>query len=103
MVYTNEWEGYGRPAQNHRGHATMSHTPGQREWARDDDGDGVREVHDNTPGGLRAARRTFLRPLRGVREHYLDQYVAMFQWGYNLKQAIPDTRRIMLPLTSDAL
>jgi hypothetical protein len=29
-----------------RRHATVCHTAG--EWARDDDGDGIREVHDNT-------------------------------------------------------
>jgi transposase len=102
MVYTDEWKGYSRLAQNNRGHATVNHTPGQREWARDDDGDGVREVHDNTLEGLWAALRTFLRPFRGVSKHYLDQYVAIFQWAYNLKEALPDTLRIMLRLTPDA-
>jgi hypothetical protein len=34
----------------------------EREWARDDNGDGVREVHCNTLEGL----RNFLRPFRGV-------------------------------------
>src|SRR4051812_9821580 len=45
-VYTDEWRGYGRLPELGRGHATVSHA--DREWARDDDGDGVREVHDNT-------------------------------------------------------
>jgi transposase len=102
MVYTEEWKGYSRLTQNNRGHATVNHTPGQREWARDDDGDGIREVHDNTLEGLWAALRTFLRPFRGVSKHYLDQYVAIFQWAYNLKEAIPDTLRIMLRLTPNA-
>ncbi len=91
MVYTDEWKGYGRLARSNRGHATVNHTPGQREWARDDDGDGIREVHDNTLEGLWAALRTFLRPFRGISKHYLHQYVAIFQWAYNLKEAIPDT------------
>lgn len=102
MVYTDEWGGYhGLPAAD-RGHATVNHTPGQREWARDDDGDGVREVHDNTLEGLWAALRTFLRPFRGVSKHYLGQYVAVFQWVYNLKEAVPHTLRRLLGLTPDA-
>jgi hypothetical protein len=52
------------------------------EWARDDDGDGIREVHVNTLEGL----RNFLRPFRGVNKVYLSQYVAMFEWGYNVKR-----------------
>ena len=59
------------------------------EWARDDDGDGVREVHDNTLEGLWTGLRNFLRPFRGVNKVYLHQYVAMFEWGYNVKRATP--------------
>lgn len=102
MVYTDEWGGYNKLSEANRGHATVNHTPGQREWARDDDGDGIREVHDNTLEGLWAALRTFLRPFRGVSKHYLAQYVAVFQWAYNLKQAIPETLRFLLGLSSDA-
>ncbi|AMV23348.1 ISXO2-like transposase domain protein [Gemmata sp. SH-PL17] len=98
MVYTDEWNGYARLARNNRGRATVNHAPGQRERARDDDGDGIREVHDNTREGLWTALRTF----RGISKHYLDQYVAIFQWAYNLKEAVPDTLRIILRITSDA-
>ena len=102
MVYTDEWGGYnGLPGAN-RAHATVNHTPGQREWARDDDGDGIREVHDNTLEGLWASLRTFLRPFRGVSKHYLSQYVAVFQGVYNLKAARPETLRLFLGLTPDA-
>ena len=65
----------------------MCHAAG--EWARDDDGDGVREVHDNTLEGLWTGMRNFLRPFRGVNKKYLHQYVAMFEWGYNVKRATP--------------
>ena len=41
--YTDEWQGYNRLQRPHR---TVCH--GQKEWARDDDGDGTREVHTNT-------------------------------------------------------
>lgn len=102
MVDTDEWGGYHRLEEENRGHATVNHSPGQREWARDDDGDGIREVHDNTLEGLWAALRTFLRPFRGVSKHYLSQYVAVFQWADNLKEAIPATIRKLLGLTPDA-
>ena len=94
MVYTDEWGGYsGLPALG-RGHATVCHAEG--EWARDDDGDGIREVHDNTLEGLWTGLRNFLRPFRGVNKVYLHQYVAMFEWGYNVKRATPGFLRALL-------
>jgi transposase-like protein len=83
MVYTDEWAAYEGLPELGRGHATVCHTPGRREWARDDDGDGVREVHNNTCAGRWVGLRNFLRPFRGVSKHYLGQYVAVFQWGCN--------------------
>lgn len=96
-VYTDEWGGYaGVPATGRR-HACVSH--GSGEWARDDDGDGVREVHCNTLEGLWAGLRNFLRPFRGVSKHYLGQYVAVFRWTYNLKVAVPTFLGILLGVT----
>ena len=102
-VYTDEWRGYGRLPELKRGHATVSHA--DREWARDDDGDGVREVHDNTLEGIWTGLRNFLRTFRGVSKHYLAQYVAIFQWGYNLKVATDEFLKALLgvlPLTKPA-
>ena len=48
-VYTDEWCGYNGLAGMGRCHATVCHA---MEWARDDDGDGIREVHNNTLEGL---------------------------------------------------
>jgi transposase len=101
-VYTDEWGGYDRLADVGRGHATVRHTPGDREWARDDDGDGIREVHDNTLEGLWTGLRNFLRPFRGVSKWRLGQYVAVFQWVHNLKTATAAHLRLMLGLTPDA-
>jgi transposase-like protein len=101
-VYADEWGGYNRLSGAGRGHATVNHAPDGREWARDDDGDRVREVHDNTLEGLWAALRTFLRPFRGVSKHDLNQYIAVFQWAYNLKEAVPATLRTLLGLSTDA-
>jgi transposase len=95
-VYTDEWAAYGRLPELGRGHATVCHAPGQREWARDDDGDGVREVHNNTMEGIWTGLRDFLRPFRGVSKHYLNQYTAMFQWAHNLKSVTDDFLRLLL-------
>jgi transposase-like protein len=96
VVYTDEWAAYEHLPELGRGHATVCHTPGQREWARDDDGDGIREVHNNTMEGLWTGLRNFLRPFRGIHKEYLGQYVAMFQWTYNLKVVTDALLRVML-------
>ena len=85
VVNTDEWCGYnGLPAMG-RSRATVCHAA--HEWARDDDGDGIREVHINTLEGLWTGMRNFLRPFRGVNKAYLYQYIAVFEWGYNVKRA----------------
>ena len=83
-VNTDEWRGYGRLPRLGFVHRTVRHA--DREWARDDDGDGVREVHDNTLEGIWTGLRNYLRTFRGVSKWYLHQYVAMFEWGYNVKR-----------------
>ena len=94
MLYTDEWCGYDHLPGMRRGHATVCHA--EREWARDDDGDGVREVHDNTLEGIWTGLRNFLRPFRGLSKHFLGQYVAIFQWSYNLKAVTDDFLRTLL-------
>jgi transposase len=96
MVYTDEWDGYNRLPALGRGHATVCHTPGRREWARDDDGDGIREVHNNTTEGLWTGARNFLRIFRGVNKCFLGQYIAMFEWAYNVKEVTKDVLRAIL-------
>jgi transposase-like protein len=83
-VVTDEWRAYSKLSEEGRPHATVNH--GRREWARDDDGDGVREVHSNTMEGLWTSLRNWLRPFRGVSKKYLQGYVAAFEWGYNRKR-----------------
>lgn len=80
-VCTDEWQGY-----NHiiRPHATVCHAT--KEWARDDDGDGIREVHVNTVEGMWTTVRNFLRPFRGVHKKYLAGYIAICEFGINLKR-----------------
>lgn len=95
-VNTDEWKGYNGLAKAGRAHATVCHSPSNREWARDDDRDGVREVHTNTMEGTWTGLRNFLRPFRGVSKWFLSQYVALFQWRHNLKVVTDDFLRILL-------
>jgi transposase-like protein len=95
-LYTDEWAAYDRIAATGRGHATVCHS--RHEWARDDDGDGVREVHCNTMEGIWTGLRNFLRPFRGVHKKFLAIYVAMFRWAHNLKRVTADfLRTLMVP------
>jgi transposase len=80
-VYADEWQGYGRLPEIGRYRSAVCHVAG--DWARDDDGDGVREVHCNTEG-IWTLPRNFPRPFRGGNKEYLHQYAAIFQWGYKI-------------------
>ena len=82
---TDAWLGYTRLE---RVHQQVAH--GQGEWARDEDGDGVREVHINSIEGLWTTVRNFLRPFRGVHKQYLKFYVAMCEHRINRKAISPD-------------
>lgn len=82
--YTDEWQGDNRLK---RPHPTVCH--GQKEWARDDDGAGVREVHTHTLEGLGPTARNFLRPLRGIHKKYLQHYLARCEHKINLKRISP--------------
>jgi transposase len=81
QVFTDEYDSYNALA---RSRSTVAH--GVKEWARDDDGDGIREVHTNTTEGMWSGLRTFLRPFRGVSKHFLAGYVAIHEFRVNLKR-----------------
>jgi transposase-like protein len=78
------WKGYNRIE---RQHVTVQH--GEHEWARDDDGDDIREVHINTTEGMWTGIRNFLRPFRGVHKDHLSGYIAMCEHSVNLKRITP--------------
>jgi transposase-like protein len=82
--HTDEWPAY---HQIQRRHVTVSH--GDKEWARDDDRDGIREVHVNTIEGLWTTVRNFLRSFRGVHKKYLQDYLAMCEHRINRKRISP--------------
>ena len=85
VANTDEWQGY-----NHieRSHVTVNH--GMHEWARDADGDGIREVHINSTEGMWTGVRNFLRPFRGVHKKRLSGYIAMTEHRINLKCITPE-------------
>jgi transposase-like protein len=96
-IHTDEWKGYSRLGTLRLWtHRAVDHSGPKSTWALDADGDGVREVHCNTLEGLWTGLRNFLRPFRGVSKWYLAQYVAVFQWGANIKTVTDEFLRSLL-------
>lgn len=99
VVNTDEWSGYARVESNTGiTHRTVRHgydADGRREWARDDDGDGIREVHCNGCEGAGTGLRTFLRVFRGVHKEHLAEYVATFETMTNAKRITGEVLRRM--------
>jgi transposase len=101
-VNTDEWDAYYHLPEAQRKHVTVCHAPGKRLWARDEDGDGIREVYNNAIEGLWTGLRNFLRPFRGVTKIYLHQYLAVHEWAHNLKEVTLDFLRILCGVTQIA-
>jgi transposase len=84
LIYTDEYEIYGRlPAWGY-GHQTVCHNAG--EYARDEDGDGFHEIHVNTMEGLWSLLRSWLRPHRGISQERLPIYLGFFQFVHNARK-----------------
>ena len=83
-LYTDEYDSYNRVQ---RVRHTVCH--GKNEYARDDDGDGIREVHVNSNEGGWTGLRNLLRPYRGVHKTYLSGYVAIHEMAVNRKRISP--------------
>jgi transposase len=84
LVHTDEYGVYARlEAWGYR-HKTVCHARG--EYARDDDGDGFREVHVNTAEGLWSLLRSWLRPHRGISQEKLPTYLGFFQLVHNARR-----------------
>ena len=76
VVNTDEYAIYARVSTWGFAHVTVNH--GDREFARDDDGDGINEVHVNTIEGVWSLLRSWLRPHRGISQRWLPIYLAFF-------------------------
>ena len=96
VVNTDEWVAYDHLVETGRQRSKVKHARPNPEYARDDDGDGIREVHCNTMEGIWTGVRNFLRTFRGVNKKYLHGYLAIFEWGFNFKTGTEDLLRSLL-------
>ncbi len=84
LANTDDWKGYNQiPRQR------VPVNQGEREWARDHDGAGLRAVHITPTEGLWTGTRNFLRSFRGMHTDYLSGHVAMCEHRINLKRIMP--------------
>ena len=83
-IHTDEYGGYARlEAWGYR-HVTVCH--GRGEYARDEDGDGFREIHVDTMEGTWSLLRSWLRPHRGVSQEKLPLYLGFFGFVHNARR-----------------
>ena len=75
------------------GHKSVNH--GRGEFARDEDGDGLCEVHVNTMEGFWSLLRSWLRPHRGIAQEKLPLYLGFFEW------LLLDSRVVDEPMASN--
>jgi len=94
VLYTDRSDAYGQVEETGRSHWSVNHSDG--EWARDEDADGLSEVHCNTIEGIWTGLRNFLHRFRGVHKKYLAQYVAIFEWEHNLKEVTGGFLRMLM-------
>jgi len=83
-VYTDAYDIYSRMDQWNYAHKSVCH--GSGEYARDDDGDGVYEVHVNTMEGFWSLLRSWLRPHRGISHDNLPLYVGFFEFVHTVRR-----------------
>ena len=84
LIHTDEYDIYARlPAWGYP-HKTVCHARG--ESARDEDGDGVCEIHVNTIEGFWSLLRSWLRPHRGISQDKLPFYLGFFQFVHNARR-----------------
>ncbi len=83
QVHTDEYSIYNKLTAWGFEHHAVCH--GRGEYARDEDGDGVYEVHVNTIEGFWSLLRSWLRPHRGISQEKLPKYLGFFQFVYNIR------------------
>jgi transposase-like protein len=83
-VYTDEYDIYSRLDQWGYEHKSVCH--GRNEYARDDNDDGVYEVHVNTMEGFWSLLRSWLRPHRGISQDNLPLYLGFFEFVHNVRR-----------------
>ena len=100
-VHTDEWHAYDDLDDRDRTRFSVNHK--RKEWARDGDGDGVREVHSNTIEGFWLAPRNYLRPFRGVSKWCLDLDLVFYEGLHNYRRDFLSFLRALLgPFTPNS-
>lgn len=94
ILFTDEAYHFQVVAEEVDTHYALNHN--QHEFARDPDDDGFHEIHSNTIEGIWGGLRHYLRRFRGAHKDYLPQYVAMYEWAFNLKDVSDDFIRLLL-------
>ena len=84
LVYTDEYSIYARLAMWGYAHKSVNH--GRGECARDDDGDGVWEVHVHTMERFWWLLRRWLRPHRGISQERLPLYLGFFEFVHHVRK-----------------
>ncbi len=84
VVYTEEYDIYGRLAEWGYPHHTVCHSTG--EFTHDEVGDGFCEIHVNTIEGFWSLLRSWLRPHRGVSQEKLPLYLGVFEFVHNVRK-----------------
>ncbi len=84
VVYTDEYDIYGRLPEWGYLHHTLCHAAG--EFARDEDGDEFCEVHVNTLESFWSLLRSWLRPHRGISQEKMPLYLGFFEFVHNVRK-----------------
>ena len=84
LIHTDEYDIDARLEGWGYRHQTVCHARG--EYARDEDGDGIGEVHVDTLEGFWSRLRSWLRPHRGISQEKLPLYRGFFQFVHNARR-----------------
>ena len=84
LIHTDEYDIYARLESWGYRHQTVRHARG--EYARDEGGDGFREVPVNTLEGFWSLLRSWLRPHRGLSQQKLPLYLGFLQLVHNARR-----------------
>ena len=84
LIYTDEYNIYNRLKEWGFQHKSVCHSAG--EYARDEDGDGIYEVHVNTQEGIWSVFRSWLRPHRGISQANLPIFIGFFEFIFNTRR-----------------
>jgi transposase-like protein len=97
-VYTDEYSIYARLHSWGYDHRSVNH--GRGEFARDEDGDGLCEVHVNTMEGFWSLLRSWLRPHRGISQGKLPLYLGFFEFVHNVVAYLSPADNVLGPLST---